>query len=224
MSTLGKLLGRSPFGLLQRHMEQVAKCITKMGESLDAVERQEWDQVDTLADEASVLEHEADQIKDEIRGRLLRRFFMPIDRTQLIEILSLQDNLADTAEDISILMTIRRLVAPSDMVEDVRKFRELNVVAFELARGIVGQLDELVESGFGGAEAEKIRNLVRDVAYTEHQVDVLQRQLMKEVFSDERNLSAADMNMWIQLIKELAHLSNLSENLANRVQMTLSMK
>ena len=224
MSTLGKLLGRSPFGLLQRHMEQVAKCITKMGESLEAVEQQEWDQVETLAEEASRLEHEADQIKDEIRGRLLRRFFMPVDRAQLLEILSIQDNLADTAEDVSILLTIRQLKAPSDMVERFRKFRELNVVAFELARGIIGELDELMESGFGGAEAEKIRNLVRDVAYTEHQVDVLQRQLLKEVFSDERNLSAADMNMWLQLIKELAHLSNLSENLADRVQMTLSMK
>jgi predicted phosphate transport protein (TIGR00153 family) len=205
-------------------MEQVAKCITKMGESLDAVEQQKWDQIERLADEASHLEHEADQIKDEVRSRLLRRFFMPVDRSQLIEILSIQDSLADTAEDVSILMTIRRLVAPSDMVQEFRRFRELNVVAFEVARGIIGELDELVESGFGGAEAEKIRNLVRDVAYTEHQVDVLQRRLLKEVFSDERGFSAADMNMWIQLIKELAHLSNLSENLANCIQMTLSMK
>jgi predicted phosphate transport protein (TIGR00153 family) len=205
-------------------MEQVAKCIAKMGESLNAVEQQRWDEVETLADEASRLEHEADRIKDEIHGRLLRRFFMPVDRAQLIEILSLQDSLADTAEDIAILVTIRQLRAPDDMAEAFRKFRELNVVAFEVTRGIIGQLDELVESGFGGAEAEKVRNLVRDVAYTEHQVDVLQRRLLKEIFSDERNLSAADMNMWLQLVKELAHLSNLSENLANRVQLTLSMK
>ena len=35
MSTISKLLGRSPFGLLQRHMDQVAKCMAKMEESLE---------------------------------------------------------------------------------------------------------------------------------------------------------------------------------------------
>lgn len=224
MSTIGKLLGRSPFGLLQRHMAQVTKCIAKMGESLDAAQQQEWDQIEALADQVSRLEHEADQIKDDIRNKLLRRFFMPVDRSQILEILSIQDNLADTAEDVAILLTIRPIKISERMVEDFQKFRELNVNAFELARGIIADLDELMETGFGGAEAEKVRNLVRDVAYTEHQADVLQRQMLKRVFSDEENLGAADMNMWMQLIKELAHLSNLAENLADRVQMTLDMK
>ena len=40
MSTIGKLLGRSPFNLLQRHMEQVAKCVDKMDELLDAFDRE----------------------------------------------------------------------------------------------------------------------------------------------------------------------------------------
>ena len=224
MSTIGKLLGRSPFGLLQRHMEQVSKCISKMDESLDAFERQDWDQLESLASQTSQLEHEADQIKDDIRNKLLRRFFMPVDRSQIMDILSIQDGLADTAEDVAILLTIRQLRVPASMLEKFHEFRAMTGTAFELARGIIRDLDELVETGFGGAEAEKIRNLVRDVAYTEHQADGLQRGLLKVVLSDEEGLSAADMNMWLQLIKEFAHLSNLSENLANRVQMTLDMK
>lgn len=224
MSTIGRLLGRSPFGLLQRHMQQVAKCIAKMGESLQALEQQKWDQMEALAEQASHLEHEADQIKDDIRNKLLRRFFMAVNRQQILQILAIQDELADAAENVAVLLTIRQLKTPAGMTEDFRKFRELNIAAFELARGVIADLDELVETGFGGAEAEKIRSLVRDVAYTEHQADVVQRRLLKRVFSDEEELSAADMNMWMQLIKELAQLSNLSENLADGVQMTLDMK
>lgn len=224
MSTLGKLLGGSPIGLLQRHMQQVAKCVSKMAESLDAVEQQRWDQIEELADEVSRLEHEADQIKDDIRTKLLRRFFLGMNRGQILEILSIQDEMADTAENVAILFTIRQLSPLANLAEDFRKFRELNMSAFAQARRIIDELSELMETGFGGAEAEKIRSMVRDVAYAEHQVDVLQRQLLKKVFSDEENLSAADMNMWLQLIKELARLSNLSENLADRVQATLDVK
>ena len=224
MSTIGKLLGRSPFGLLQRHMDQVGKCVAKMEESLLAFEEGNWDKVEILADQVSELEHQADQIKDEIRSKLQRRFFMPIDRTQILEILSIQDNLADTAEDVSVLLTIKRLATPESVIECFQKFRESNIKAFRLAEAIINDLDELLETGFGGAEAEKVRSVVHDISYAEHQADVLQRDLLKKVFSDETCLSAADLNMWIQLIKNLAHLSNLSENLADRVQMTLDLK
>lgn len=224
MSTIGKLLGKSPFGLLQRHMEQVAKCVAKMEESLKVIDQGNWDDVDALADQVSQLEHQADQIKDEIRGKLRRRFFMPVDRAQILEILSIQDNLADTAEDVSVMLTIKRLATAPTVIECFQKFQESNIKAFRMAEAIINDLDELLETGFGGAEAEKVRTVVHDIAYAEHQADLLQRELLKLVFSDDAGLSAADLNMWIELIKNLAHLSNLSENLADRVQMTLDLK
>lgn len=224
MSTIGKLLGKSPFGLLQRHMEQVAKCVETMEASLAAFEQSNWDEIEPLANQVSKLEHQADQIKDEIRGKLRRRFFMPVDRSQILEILSIQDNLADTAEDVSVLLTFRRLSNPSEIVAGFQKFRESNVKAFRLVEAIINDLDELLETGFGGAEAEKVRTVVHDIAYAEHEADVVQRGLLKIVLSDEANLSAADLHMWMQLIKQLARLSNLSENLADRVQMTLDLK
>ncbi|MCA9265870.1 MAG: TIGR00153 family protein [Planctomycetales bacterium] len=224
MSTIGKLFGSSPFGPLQRHMEQVAKCVAKMVESLQAVESGNWGRVDALSNETSELEHQADQIKDDIRNQLMRRFFMPVHRGQVLDILAIQDNLADTAENVSVLLTIRQFAVPPTVVEDFANFRALNVAAFGLAAGIIEQLDELFETGFGGSEAEKIRKLVHDVAYTEHQADVLQRELLRKVFADEAKLAAADLNMWIQLVKELSNLSNLSENLADQIQMILDTK
>ena len=224
MSTIGKLLGKSPFGLLQRHMEQVAKCVAKMEASLAAFEHSNWDELEQLASQVSRLEHQADQIKDDIRNKLRRQFFMPIDRSQILDILSIQDNLADTAEDVSVLLTFRRLTNPPGVVVEFQKFRESNVHAFRLAEAIINDLDELLETGFGDAEAEKVRTVIHDIAYAEHQADVLQRGLLKKVLSDEFNLPAADLHMWMQLIKQVACLSNLSENLADRVQMTLDLK
>jgi predicted phosphate transport protein (TIGR00153 family) len=224
MSTISKLLGRSPFGLLQRHMEQVAKCVAKMEESLGILERRNWEDAEKLADEVSKLEHQADQIKDEIRDKLRRRLFMLVHRAQFQEILAIQDNLADTAEDVAVLLTIRRLDTPSLMMDEFRRFCDVNLRAFRLAESIINELDELMETGFGGAEAEKVRTVIHDIAYTEHQADVLQRSLLKKILSDEAGLSAADLSMWIQLVKDLSRISNYSENLADSLRITLDLK
>ena len=224
MSTIGKLFGRSPFHLIQRHMDQVAKCIERMGGALEAFVSGSFDQLGPLAIEVSKLEHQADQIKEDIRNHLLRGFLMPVDRSQVLEILSLQDNLADTAEDVCVLMTMKRVTIPPEILDDFGKFCELNVKAFHQAELIISELDELVESGFGGTEADKIRTIAHDVAFTEHQADVVQKELLHKLYAADDLMSVGDFHLWMRLTHTLAELANTAENLADRVLMTLSLK
>ena len=221
---IGKLFGWSPFRLLQQHMAQVGKCLVKMCESLEAIERGSSDELDSLAEDVSKLEHEADKIKDEIRRNLSRRMFLPVDRTRILEILAIQDSLADRAEDVCVLLTLKPLKIPPRAADSFREFRDLNIKAVNLVAAIVNELDELVESAFGGSEADKVRARVHDVAYAEHQVDVIQRTLLKQLLADDRELSPGDLYLLMQLIHELGSLSNASENLANRILATLELK
>ena len=224
MSTIGKLFGRSPFSQIQQHMDQVSKCIDKMSEVITVVKAGKFEQVEELCYEASKLEHQADQIKDDIRERLLKRFFMPIDRGEVLEILSLQDSLADTAEDVCKVLTIRKLPFPDDIVEDFDKFVELNVNSCLICVSIVNQLDELIEAGFGGAEAERIRGLAKDAAFAEHQADVVQMKLLKKLYAHDTDFSIGEFHLWMRFSRVLGRLSNISENLADRVLKTLSLK
>ena len=224
MSTIGKLFGRSPFSQLQQHMEQVSKCIDKMSEALDAVKAGEFERLDQLSREVSQLEHQADQIKDDIRERLLKRFFMPIDRIEVLEILTLQDSLADTAEDVCKVLTLTRLPFPAYLKDDFDRFVELNVQACQACAVIVGQMNELIESGFGGMEAERIRGLAKDTAFAEHQADVVQLQLLKKLYAHEEDFSHGEFHLWMRVMRVLSRLANVSENLAKRILNTLSLK
>ena len=223
-NALGKLFGWSPFRLLQQHMGEVATCVDKMCEALDAFERESWAEVESAAEEISRLEHVADKIKDEIRGNLTRRLFLPIDRGRVLEILALQDSLADCAEDVAVLLTIKRLKILPGIADQFREFRDVNIKAVNLVAKIIDQFDELVETGFGGASADRIRAMVHDVAYAEHEVDLIQRKLLKDLFVQETELSSGDLFLWMQLIRQLASLSNGSENLANRTMAILESK
>ena len=224
MSTIGKLFGRSPFHLVQRHMNQVSKCIARMNDALDAFAEGAFDQLGPLSKEVSQLEHQADQIKDDVRNHLFRRVFMPVDRSHVLEVLSLQDEIADTAEDVCILLTMKQISIRAEFADSFRKFRDLNFETFQLAVSIIDQLDELVETGFGGAEAEKIRTIAHAVAFHEHNADVVQAELLHKIYAMDDRMSIGEFHLWMQITRTLSTVSNTSEDLADRILMTLSLK
>ena len=224
MSTIGKLFGRSPFGQIQQHMDQVSKCIHKMSEAIDVVKAGRIEELERFSVEVSQLEHQADQIKDDIRWRLLKRVFMPIDRSEVLEILSLQDSLADTAEDICKVLTLKELPMPDDLKQDFDQFVDHNLQAFSIVASVIKQLDELIESGFGGVEAERIRGLAKDAAFAEHQADLIQLQLLKKIYAHDGDMTVGEFHLWMRLTRLLSQISNVSENLANRILKTLSLK
>ena len=224
VNAMARIFGRSPFVPLQLHLDKVADCVEAMIALLDRIGSGDVENLDEAARSISLLEHKADLVKNDIRNNLPRGLFMAIDRGQLLEMLSLQDSIADQAEDIGILMSLR----PAKMLEPIRepfkKYAEGNMDAFLKARDVMRELDAVIESGFGGTEASRVDQMVEVVAQAEHEADIMQRDLMKQVLEHENELSTGDFFVWMRLIHEVAGISNLSEKLANRVRMLLTLK
>lgn len=224
MLTILSLFGRSPFAPLQSHMERVAKCVHCLPELFDALEKQDHALLEKISEKISVFEHDADFIKNDIRNHLPKSLFLPIDRGSLLEILSIQDSIADKTEDIAVLVTLKSLELLPIFKEEFKLFLQKNIETFDEANLIVKELHELVESSFGGMEAAKVRAMVDEVAYREHEVDVIQRNLLKSVFKAEDQLTYITFHQWQRVFENLAAVSNLSENLAYRIRTTLALK
>jgi len=224
MLTILSLFGRSPFAPLQSHMESVAKCVRCLPDLFEALEDKDPLSLEELSKNISTLEHEADLIKNDIRNHLPKSLFLPIDRESLLEILSIQDSIADKAEDIAVLITLKPLELLPIFKDEFKLFLHKNIDTFDQANLIVKALHELVESSFGGMEAAKVRLMVNEVAYREHEVDMIQRQLLKSLFKAENQLTYITFHLWQRLFETLASISNLSENLAHRIRMTLQLK
>lgn len=224
MLTILSLFGRSPFALLQSHMDSVALCVHRLPELFEALEKKDYIRLEQLAVEISKLEHDADLIKNDIRNHLPKSLFLPIDRSNLLEVLSLQDHIADKVEDIAVILSLKPLELFSSFKEDFRLFLNKNIETFDKTRLIIKELHELVESSFGGIEAEKVRAMVDEVAFKEHEADLIQQQLLKSFFKAENELNFITFHQWQKLFECLASISNLSENLAFRIRMTLELK
>ena len=96
--------------------------------------------------------------------------------------------------------------------------------AMEEASRLYVQLDELMESGFGGAEADRVKNMVEEVALQEHEADVIQRRLLKTMLAREEDFTYGEFFLWTRIIQQVADLSNLAEKVGNMVRMTLEIK
>lgn len=224
LGTILNLFGRSPFAPLQKHMEKVSECVHLLPSLFQALEERNYASIELIAAHIGELEHQADLTKNDIRNHLPKSLFLPIDRAQLLEILSTQDRIADKAEDIAVLLTLKQIELPPLFKHEFKDFLNKNISAFNSALLIIKEMHELLESSFGGLEAEKVRTMVEEVSYKEHEVDLVQRQLLKKMFQADSEMGYSTFHLWQKICEAVAAISNLSENLAYRVRMTLKIK
>jgi hypothetical protein len=218
------LFGQSPFVSLRLHMDNVAQCIELLPSLYNALDTKQYEKLDAIAESISQAEHQADIVKNDIRNHLPKSLFMPIDRGQLLEILSMQDQIADKVEDIAVLTTFKQLELLEPIREPFKLFMDKNLEAFNDGYQIIKELHELLESSFGGLEAEHVKALVDSVAFKEHEADLLQHKLLRAIFACEGAMTFGTFYLWQKLIQAMGDISNLSEKLANRIRMTLELQ
>jgi len=222
LTTIARLFGKSPFLPLQSHMKKVSLCIKKLTDIFEKLPRSTPEKIEPLVKELSKLEHEADLTKNDIRNHLPRTLFLPIDRGQFLEILSIQDGISDQAEEIGHHLLLHPL--EPELYQKLHGLYQKNITAFWDTYTIMKELNELVESSFGGMEAEKVKTAIDKTSYTEYEADKMKHQMMKEFFASYGQVSVPVFYLYVRLIEEINKISHISEKLANRVRMILELK
>lgn len=221
LKTILGIFGRSPFASLQSHMEIVDKCVQMLPALFEAMKNKDYPLLENIADKISEQEHHADLTKNHIRNHLPKSIYLPIERQHLLDILSLQDAIADKAQDIGVLANLKPLEILPNFQEDFDQFLAKNIEAFKGVHQIINEMHELLETSFGGLEADKVRTMVDHVAYKEHEVDLIQRKLLKNLYKSESQMTYSTFYLWQKIFEEVGAISNISEKLANRVRLTL---
>lgn len=118
VNTILGLFAKSPIKPLQKHIVKVHLCCEQLIPFFDAVAEDRWEDAEQIRQHIAQLEKEADILKREIRLKLPRGLFLPVARTDLLELLTQQDKIANRAKDISGRMLGRRMEFPAEMRAD----------------------------------------------------------------------------------------------------------
>jgi uncharacterized protein len=224
LRTILGIFGRSPFASLQSHMEVVEQCVGMIPSLFQAMKDKDYSRLEYIAEKISEQEHQADLIKNHMRNHLPKNIYLPIERQHLLDILSIQDDIADEAQDIGILSTLKPLTILPSFETEFDQFVTKNLESYAGAKLIINELHQLLETSFGGPEAEKVRAMINTVAFKEHEVDLIQRSLLKKFYQSESEMTYTTFYLWQKIFASIGALSNLSEKLANRVRLTLELK
>ena len=123
------LFGRSPIGPMQQHIAKANECAANLVPFFEAVMAEDWDRVEQVQQEMSRLEHEADKLKKSVRLHLPKSLFLPVPRSDLLELLSVQDKVANRAKDIAGLMLGRQMAIPQALQPLMRTYVQRSVDA-----------------------------------------------------------------------------------------------
>jgi len=207
------LFRQSPFEPLRYHMKTVMECVGFVRPMFEAVRDGRHDDLQEVARKVFRTEHNADIIKNDIRQTIPKRFFLPVYRGDLLGYLKLQDDMADSVEDVAVLLTLKELTFEYlDKVEEV--CRE--------TRAIADYLPTLVAGDMVGAEAQKVLSMITAVEKTEWEADRLQYSLSQKMFSVEDQMKPSDLLLWFRVFGELGQLANFAEKTADRLRRMLS--
>jgi hypothetical protein len=221
-NTFSRLFGQSPFTALQEHMRVVVECAREVQPLIEALAAGDQVRVVELKDRIFELEAEADRIKHELRAHLPKSLFMPVDRRDLLEVLLLQDTIANVAQDIAGLLIERKMSIPDFLRDPLTVLTARCVDTVEHAARVIEELDELLAIGFRGREADAVDKMLTELNAIEDETDELGIALARALFDHEDELKPVSVMMWYQIIEWIGDLADYAEKVGDHLRLLIA--
>ena len=221
-NVLANIFGASPVMPLEKHIEVAFRCAKKLRPFFAAAVNGDWETAVAIRDEIEELEHKADDMKKEIRLHLPKSLFMPVPREDLLELLLVQDMIANRTKDVSGLVLGRQLRIPEPISQQFLEFVDRNIDAAKQARKSVRELDELFTAGFKGAEVNLVQGLIEELDRIETDTDDKQAELRGALYQIEDTLKPVDAVFMYQVIELTGEIADMAERVGRRLELLLS--
>jgi len=218
MTLLDKLFRKSPFGHVIEHAEKVYGCIELINPVIKAWLREDWNEIERLRNEISRKENEADQLKITIRNSLPKSLFYPVPRGDILRILNNQDNIADAAEDLCVVLTLRETKLPKSLTNDFQEFADQVIDICRKLLSANEELNTLMEVSFTGPATEKVLKIIDEIGRMEWKSDNKSRELVKKLLSMENQLDPLTIIFIMKIVEVIGNLANYAENCGDNLR------
>lgn len=216
------LFGKSPIKPIEQHMDRANACAQELAGFFKAALANDWEEAAVIQQRIVDLEHEADRLKQNVRLHLPNSLFLPVPRSDLLELLNIQDKIANQAKDIAGLMLGRRMGIPPSMAPAMEQYLTCALAACSQALTAINELEELLEAGFRGREVDMVEALIRELDRLEHDNDELQVQIRAQLFAIERELPPVDVIFLYKIIEWIGDLANRAQKVGGRLQILIA--
>lgn len=203
-------------------MEKIHCCVAELEQFFKSVLANDWQKAETIHHQILQLESEADELKKKIRSHLPSNLFMPVSRTDLLELLTVQDKIASKAKHISSIVCSRKIMLPDVIATQYLEFINKCIETSAQARKAIYELDELIETGFKGREVKIVGKMILELDQLERETDRMQVDLREQLFSIEKTLNPIEAMFLYKIIDWAGELADRAHNVGYRLESLLA--
>jgi uncharacterized protein len=222
MGSIFNMFGPSPIRPIEQHMHKTYLCAKQLYPFFEAVLKQDWVVAETMKDKIVALEKEADLIKRDLRLHLPPGLFLPVARSDILELLSSQDRIANKAEDIAGLIIGRKMIIPDALSAYFLPFLARCLDAAKQACQAIYELDELLETGFRGNEVNIVEQMIVTLDKIEQDSDEKLADIRHRIFELEKDLTAVEVVFLYKLVQWIGDLADHAQTVGSRLQILIA--
>lgn len=207
------LLEECPFQMLLKHALCVQEAMVHLSLLFEHRKNKDEKAAAAALESVSSHEHQADLIKRNIRKLLNEKIFIPVSRRDLLDVLLLQDSVANEIEDISGLFFARDMNV-LDVWDDVwGEFVSTMTRSVALMVQLNEDLSHIIEAGFQSRMQKVMMETVSNLDDCEHEHDEILKDMRKKLYAIEDSMKTIDIWFYYQLLDRMGNVTDLARRL-----------
>lgn len=222
VNTIMGLFAKSPIKPLQEHAVCVDECCSYLIKFFEACHQGDWSEANRVCDIISDKEKEADVLKREIRLKLPKGLFLPVDRTDLLDLLTQQDKLANLAKSIAERVIVRQLQLPEALYSDFLELVSSSLQSSHQAYKVVCEFDELLETGFKGREVALVEEMICKLDTIEDETHTLLMKLRRDLRQVESEYDPVDVMFMYKVLELVDQIADQGLRVGHRLELMLA--
>ncbi len=221
MRRIGGILGRSPYGPLHEQTTKVTTCVEEVPKLLRQMARGNKKRVAASIKRIHRLEHEADEVKSAIRGRLSNSLFSSVVRVEVLGLVNMIDSIADNAEKVAKLVAVRWTAVPGHLGPELVGLGDMALESARRVTGVLGELRDLIEGSSSRKDAAKLLAKISDLGEFGFGVEEREIEVLKLLFEREEETRPVDLMFLMRIIGQVAAITREVWNVGDAIRRTV---
>ncbi|MDB2592148.1 TIGR00153 family protein [Gammaproteobacteria bacterium] len=223
-TVIHELIQSSPFQNLQKHMKLCCQCVDQLEPFFTAMIQADFQEAQMCWTQIQAIENEADDLKSQLRLSIHKRLYLPIDRPELLSLIKKQDLLANTARNVAGIAFGRKMAIPSELQPSFIEYLRCSISACHQANLAIDELIPLLNSVFSKNTLSVIEKMLEKLQILEHETDVLQVEVRRQLFQLEHELSPVNIFFLYKTVDQIGLLSDEAKWVGDQLLLMVATK